>query len=199
MIIFKVVCDQAANMKSAFSKIESMVDVIDLTTQLLAKQRQVYKNTQRSEKMHKELLSEIDDINKIEQSASPDKRKKSRDVLLAEWEELSAHTDELSDIEEVDEEECDKTLDDAEDYDEELVLSQKDLAYIPCLAHNIQLVVNDGLELDKTFKDLVNKISTDIVSKTKTSTIIAEELRKFDLKLNKRNAIRWNSTLFMIR
>jgi hypothetical protein len=48
------------------------------------------------------------------------------------------------------------------------------------LAQNIQLVVNDGLELDKTFKDLVNKISTDIVSKTKTSTIVAEELRKFD-------------------
>jgi hypothetical protein len=74
--VFKVVCDQAAIMKSAFSKIESMVDVIDLTTQLLAKQRQVDKNTQRSEKMHKELLSEIDDMTKSSNLHHPINEKK---------------------------------------------------------------------------------------------------------------------------
>lgn len=73
------------------------------------------------------------------------------------------------------------------------------MAYIPCAAHNIQLVIKDGLKLDKTYIDLINHVSKDIVSKSKTSLLIAEELRKLDKKLNMKNVTRWNSILFMIR
>ena len=74
-----------------------------------------------------------------------------------------------------------------------------ELSYIPCAAHNIQLVIKDGLTLDETYTKLIDRVSTDIVSKSKCSTTIAEELREFNKKLCKKNLTRWNSTLFMIR
>ena len=73
------------------------------------------------------------------------------------------------------------------------------MAYIPCLAHNIQLVVQDGLKLSESYTKLINRVSHDIVSKSKFSHVIAEELRKINKKLNKKNLTRWNSVLFMIR
>ena len=72
-------------------------------------------------------------------------------------------------------------------------------AYIPCLAHNIQLVIKDGLKLSPEYIKLINHVAKDIVSKSKASLVVAEELRKLHKKLNKRNVTRWNSTLFMIR
>ena len=74
-----------------------------------------------------------------------------------------------------------------------------ELAYIPCLAHNVQLVIKDGLKLNNDYERLINHVSKDIVSKSKCSLVIAEELRKFNKKLNKKNVTRWNSVLFMIR
>ena len=73
------------------------------------------------------------------------------------------------------------------------------MAYIPCAAHNIQLVLKDGLTFDADFSVLINQVSKDIVSKSKFSILIAEELRSFDKKLCKRVVTRWNSVLFMIR
>jgi hypothetical protein len=73
------------------------------------------------------------------------------------------------------------------------------LAYVPCGAHNIQLVIKDGLKLNTEYTNLINRVGKDIVNKTKVSTLIAEELRQFNKKLNKKNATRWNSILFMIR
>jgi hypothetical protein len=70
---------------------------------------------------------------------------------------------------------------------------------LPCLAHNLQLVIKDGLNLDKDFEKLINHVSTNIVSKSKQSSIIAAELRKLNKKLNKKNITRWNSILFMVR
>jgi hypothetical protein len=46
---------------------------------------------------------------------------------------------------------------------------------------------------------LIEKVSKNIVSKSKASLVVAEELRKLHKKLNKKNLTRWNSTLFMIR
>ena len=70
---------------------------------------------------------------------------------------------------------------------------------MPCLAHNIQLVIKDGLKLDDEYNKLLDHVSKNIVNKSKSSSIIAAELRKFDKKLNKKNITRWNSILFMVR
>ena len=69
---------------------------------------------------------------------------------------------------------------------------QPDYSYLPCAAHNIQLVVKDGLKLDVEYTAL-------IVSKSRTSSTIAEELRNLNKYVNKCVVTRWNSILFMIR
>ena len=101
-----------------------------------------------------------------------------RDQVLEELEDL---TDELSDDNL--EEDADATVLDADlveypDYDTNLV--EDVLVYTPCAAHNIQLVVKDGLKLDNNYIELINKISKDIVAKSKISLTLAEELRKLD-------------------
>jgi hypothetical protein len=73
------------------------------------------------------------------------------------------------------------------------------LAYISCAAHNIQLVLKDGLKLDEAMTILIDRVSKDIVSKSKFSSFVAEELLKFRKKFAKRVITRWNSILFMIR
>ena len=70
---------------------------------------------------------------------------------------------------------------------------------MPCLAHNIQLVIKDGLNLSEDYNELIKHVSSDIVSKSKSSSFIAAELRKFNKKLKKKNITRWNSILFMVR
>jgi len=57
------------------------------------------------------------------------------------------------------------------------------LSYLPCGAHNIQLVVKDGLNLDNAYCELIKKISSHIVSRSKVSHLIAEEVRKLDKSL----------------
>ena len=37
---------------------------------------------------------------------------------------------------------------------------------MPCLAHNIQLVIKDGLKLDDEFNKLINHVSQNIVAKS---------------------------------
>ena len=83
-----------------------------------------------------------------------------------------------------------------EDSDEEEVPV---LAYIPFGSHNIQLVLKDGLNLNDKYTTLINRVSKDIVSKAKFSTVIAEELRKLNKRLHKSVVTRWNSILVMIR
>jgi len=79
------------------------------------------------------------------------------------------------------------------------IFMQLELAYIPCAAHNIQLVIKDGLVFDAKITSLINKISKNIVSKSKFSYAIAEELRNLNIKLRTKNVTRWNSILFMVR
>ena len=79
------------------------------------------------------------------------------------------------------------------------LISILEAAYLPCLAHNLQLVIKDGLKLSDDYSKLIQHVSTNIVSKSKCSSIIAAELRKLYLKLNKKNLTRWNSILFMVR
>jgi hypothetical protein len=75
----------------------------------------------------------------------------------------------------------------------------KNLAYIPCAFHNIQLVIKESLKLDDVMLKLIDNLAKNIVNKSKFSTCIAEELRKFGVKFQKKNVTRWNSILFMIR
>ena len=53
--------------------------------------------------------------------------------------------------------------------------------------------------MDEKYTTLIDKVSSDIVSKSKMSQIVAEELRNLDKKLSKKCVTRWNSILFMIR
>ena len=69
---------------------------------------------------------------------------------------------------------------------------------MPCVAHNIQLVIKDGLNLSEDYNILIEKISKNIVTKSKCCTAIAEGLRVLNKKLCKKNITRWNSTFFMI-
>jgi len=68
-----------------------------------------------------------------------------------------------------------------------------------CCAHAIQLVLKDGIQLDEEYTKLIKKVSKDIVSKTKISNIIAEEIRNLEKVLLTYVITRWNSILFMIR
>ena len=63
----------------------------------------------------------------------------------------------------------------------------------------LQNVIKNAFKLNDTYTVLVNKISKKIVSKSKFSHIIAEELADMKLKFSKKNATRWNSVLFMVR
>jgi len=110
--------------------------------------------------------------------------------------DLEDQTDELSDEEDDDVEGEPADLDDTENDAEEL---ESVLSYLPCAAHNIQLVVKDGLKLDEDFSVLIKKVSKNIVCKSKVSTYIAAEIRSLELTLQKSVITRWNSILFMVR
>ncbi|RNA28341.1 zinc finger BED domain-containing 4-like, partial [Brachionus plicatilis] len=126
-----------------------------------------------------------------------------RDKVFLELDDLS---DELSQSIESDEEIDDDNLTDLDaadidldDFDTSFINSAKaGLAFLPCAAHNIQLVIKHGLVLDEQYTKLIQNISRDIVSKSKVSTLIAEEVRKLELSLHKSVITRWNSILFMI-
>ena len=49
------------------------------------------------------------------------------------------------------------------------------------------------------YNSLIEKVSKNIVTKSKLCTAIAEELRELNKKLAKKNITRWNSTLFMVK
>ena len=66
-------------------------------------------------------------------------------------------------------------------------------SYLWCAACNGQLTLKDGLKLDEAYTNLIKKFSKDIVSKSKCTLLIAEEVMKNYV------ITRWNSVLFMIR
>lgn len=112
-----------------------------------------------------------------------------RDKVLIDLDDLS---DELSEPieseEETDENLTDLDADDLdlEDFDSSIINSAKAvLAFLPCAAHNVQLVIKDGLILDEPYTKLIQHISRDIVTKSKVSTLIAEEIRNLELSLQK--------------
>jgi len=120
---------------------------------------------------------------------------------------------ELDDLtEELSEEEGDGTIDevDSDAFDEDdanqieaplnklIDMEKIYFAYLPCCAHNFQLVLKDGFLLDKVYEALLKRIAK-MASKSKASSIVAEELRNLDKFLCKSIPTRWNSILFLIR
>lgn len=63
---------------------------------------------------------------------------------------------------------------------------------IPCFAHTLQLVVNDGLKEVASIQSALSKISK-IAKLSHTSTIVAEKLELIGKSIPKANKTRWNS------
>ena len=55
------------------------------------------------------------------------------------------------------------------------------------------------LKLSSEYEALIEKVSKNLVTKSKCCVAIAVELRALNIQLCKKNLTRWNSTLFMIR
>ena len=65
-----------------------------------------------------------------------------------------------------------------------------------CAGHNIQLAVNDALK-DKDLECIIKKVSK-LISKSKKSNLLSDELRNINKFLHKNNKTRCNSTYTMI-
>ena len=212
--IFKVVADQAANMKKALEDVSESTsipgganedNIMNLTKMLIERRRNLDAIEEKQQIMQAEsLIKDIEEFNNEFQNENFRKYNLfNRDDILSDL-DLDEMTEELS--ENSDDEEADKTFGDQEDIEEDeyqavdpTMLNFVFSSYLPCAAHNGQLVLKDGINLNEEYTKLIKKISHDIVSKTKVSSLIAEEIRRLDKTLKNYVITRWNSILFMIR
>lgn len=209
--VFKVVADQAANMKKALMDVQESTsitagasedNIINITKLLIERRRKLdYLEEQKQKKLIEEINQSIDKTNnQFANKASTNSRALRRDDVLIDFDEI---TDEISEsADEIDELEA--TVNDVDEEEEDIFIDPESLnfvfdAYLACAAHNGQLVLKDGLKLDEAYTILIKKVSKDIVSKTRISLILAEEIRKIDKTLKNYVITRWNSILFMIR
>ncbi|CAF1511795.1 unnamed protein product [Adineta ricciae] len=72
------------------------------------------------------------------------------------------------------------------------VTSSNELLRIPCFAHSIQLVVNDGLKQTSSIQSVLTKVAK-IAKLSHSSTIFAEKLEQINKSIPKANKTRWNS------
>ena len=213
--VFKVVADQAANMKKALEDVtESNTivgganeeNLISLTKMLVERRRKLdLIEEKKQSQLVSNLNKSIEEINN--QFSNVNNQPKinkyfNRDQILNDFddmtEELSANSDD--EINTLDDTGLD--ADEEDDYDREIdpnMLNFVFSSYLACAAHNGQLVLKDGLKLNEEYTRLIKKVSHDIVSKTKVSNLIAEEIRNLDKVLKSYVITRWNSILFMIR
>ena len=192
--VFKIVADKAANVKKAFAQTEEAVDVIKIATDLVKRQKKLdlIKHQEEDERIQQEknreaLENSIEEMNKTSPVVSnKSNKKRTADELLNDFveefeiDEFDEDTEELDESNPLDLTECDED----ENFDE--VEDPLRLAYEPCAAHNIQLVLKDGFQAVPELNDLIVKLSKNIVSKSKFSALIAEELRNFVKKFSKR-------------
>jgi hypothetical protein len=75
----------------------------------------------------------------------------------------------------------------------------RELAYLPCAAHNLQLVLKDSFSECKQLLDKLFNKCTKFVTLCRYSSHIVEELRSFNKTVQKSVITRWNSYLFVIR
>jgi len=148
--VFKVVTDQAANMKKAYEHLKEselkcvQENCVKITNYLLDKQHKLDKL--REAKAVAEMEEEINKANSFKSSDQPKVSKyyRAEEVRL----DFDDNTDELSEEESFFEKDSDcesEATEEDVDLDFDIDEAPKvDLAYLPCAAHNIQLVVNDG-------------------------------------------------------
>ena len=162
---------------------------------LIIKQRQLDLAASREVKAQEDLINEINDMN-APIILSPNKKSKAltRDDILGDYDDLIDElTEELDDEENLDDTLENEELDELFDLD-----PSEELAYVHCGCHNVNLVVGDGMDkLNDDFVILLKKVTKDIVGKSKMSSIIAEELRKIDIKLCRHCKTRWSTYLFV--
>ena len=121
------------------------------------------------------------------------------DIDLLEFTEEGDNEEDLNQtLDDVQLEEIDRHIDEYENIATDDNFDELELVYLPCAAHNIQLVVKDGLKLSEKYTILIKKISW-IVSKSRNCCTIAEELRRLNKFVAKCVVTRWNSILFMVR
>jgi len=217
--VFKIVADQAANMKKALqSETESTSivggasedSIINLTKLLIeSRKKQDYLQERKQAALAENLNKSIDKINNefSNKNLENNKQFNREQLLLTDFddmtESLSANSDE-EDADSNDDTKNDEDCDDDEEKENGIEVDPSLLefvfdSYLPCAAHNGQLVQKDGILLDEAYTKLIKKVSHDIVSKTKNSTLIAEEIRNLEKTLKTYVITRWNSILFMIR
>ena len=156
-----------------------------------------------------DLNKEIDNFNSVKTTNPPKissfmNREKVLDELDELTEEMNLHDDSSSnDTDNDDLDNLDSDIENENEIEKEPVdlidLELTFKSYVPCCAHNSQLVLKDGLKLDEAYSDLIKRISKDIVSKPKVSLLIAEQLRNLEKTLKTYVITRWNSILFMIK
>ena len=212
---FKIVADQAANVKKAFSKTLETCDVLTITTNLMRRQAKKDK-LEKAEKDRieaealavNELNTSIENMNaKCSSPSEKPSRKRTAEQVLTkmcdENEDLYEDTEEADISNEI----CE--VSDSTDKDADSNISNNDTstdfedddkyAYEPCACHNIQLVLKDGFKEVPEIEELIKNISKNIVNRSKFSVLIAEELRNFGKKFAKRVVTRFNSVLFTAR
>ena len=197
--VFKIVADQAKNVKNAFQETKSKVDLQDVTLLLLIKQRQMDRDAELETSARNKIQAEINKMNEpieLDNSNEQPTKKLKRDQVL---DDLDFSLDELTDEVEEEDELSDTLNGSSEEYGD-FEDEAAELAYIPCSCHNVQLIIGDGIkDLDEKYQALLSKCTKDIVGKSKMSSIIADELRKIDIKLCQKCETRWNTILFVAR
>jgi hypothetical protein len=184
---------------NAFQETKSKVDLQDVTLLLLIKQRQMDRDAELETSARNKIQAEINKMNEpieLDNSNEQPTKKLKRDQVL---DDLDFSLDELTD--EVEEEdELSDTLNGSSEDNGDFEDEAAELAYIPCSCHNVQLIIGDGIkDLDEKYQALLSKCTKDIVGKSKMSSIIADELRKIDIKLCQKCETRWNTILFVAR
>ena len=67
-----------------------------------------------------------------------------------------------------------------------------ELAYLPCVNHNLELCLKDTFKKVTKFNNSLKKIAKFVV-KVRNSTILAANLSEMKKTVNKNNTTRWNS------
>jgi len=185
--VLKVVADQAANMKKALSDEResncivggaSEDNLINLTKLLVERRRKLDKIHENKQNV---LVDEINkSINEINSEFANSKSlpKFNRLKIISELDEL---TEELTDESDEEENNHDDTGLDVSNEEESDILDPSMLrfvfdSYLPCAAHNSQLVLKDGLKLNEEYTQLIKKVSKDIVSKIISNYLKLKEI-----------------------
>lgn len=143
------------------------------------------------------LIDKLDLCDNDAESESNEDRTNSSQIFL----NMSDSLDESSSIDELITHPKNLSTNQREEADDDFEnddLDEDKLAYLPCAAHNLQLVIKDALKKINTFDKVISIVSR-FIKKCRKSTTIADEFRNMKKSLLQKNVTRWNSVFFMVR